>query len=240
MNVFIADMHIHTCLSPCAEREMSPKNIVEEAICRGLNIIAICDHNSSENVAAAKKAAEGSGLSVVGGIEITTKEEVHMLGFFEENEMLAEVQKVIYKRLDGENDPDYFGEQLIVDESNYVIGENNRLLIGATSIPVKEVVEIIHNHQGIAVASHIDRPSFSLISQLGFVPHGLGLDCVEVFSEKIPVPNNLGVIFSSDAHRLGEIGRRRTKLMLESASFSEIRMALKGINGRKIKGTQLC
>ena len=235
MNVYYADMHIHTCLSPCAEREMSPANIVGEAIKRGLHMIAICDHNSSENVTAVINAAKGSDLMVIGGIEITSKEEVHILGLFENAAALIGIQKTIYENLPGENDPAYFGEQLIVDEEDRIIGKNKRLLIGATHFSVKEVVGLVHHHGGIAVASHIDRPSFSLISQLGFVPEDLGLDGVEVFFHDIPeLPTGMPVVFSSDAHRLEEIGRRRTAFFLEYGNLPEVTLALEGVQGRKI------
>ena len=235
MNVFYADMHIHTCLSPCAEREMSPTKIVGQAIKKGLDIIAICDHNSSENVKAVISAAKNFDLSVIGGMEITSKEEVHMLGLFSDYTKLTEVQKVIYEKLPGENDPGYFGEQLVMDEEDRVIGTNNRLLIGATDLPLKEVVAIIHLYGGVALASHIDRPSFSLISQLGFIPKDLGLDGVEIFSRIVPsVPENLGIVFSSDAHRLEEIGRRCTGFFMKNGDLSEIKMALNGMEGRKI------
>lgn len=214
---------------------MSPGTIVQTAIKRGLDIIAICDHNSSENVKAARDAARGSDLTVIGGMEITSREEVHILGLFREDTMLAGVQKVIYDNLPGKNNPDFFGDQLVMDERDRVTGENTRLLIGATGLTVKEIVSIVHQYEGIAVASHIDRPSFSLISQLGFVPDNLGLDAVEVFSGKEPVvPEQIPVIFSSDAHRPGEIGRRRTGFFMKSACFNEIKMALDGSGDRRI------
>jgi len=235
VKVFYADMHIHTCLSPCSELEMSPKAIVRQAAAMGLDMIAICDHNSSENVQAAKHAARDLDLTVIGGIEITSREEVHMLGFFRDGISLAEVQNVIYNNLSGENDPDYFGDQLVVDDEDTIIAENNHLLIGATELTLKEIVRLVHKWNGIVIASHIDRPSFSLISQLGFIPKDLDLDGLEVFSGVIPsVTESRTVIFSSDAHRLDEIGRRSTGFYMKNKSFEEIKMALDNSGGRKI------
>jgi len=230
-----ADLHIHTCLSPCAEEEMSPRAVVRQARERGLDLIAICDHNSAENVEAASRAAERAGLAVIGGMEITSREEVHVLGLFHEDRLLRAAQDVVYDNLPGENDPDTFGEQLVTDEEDRVVGHNRRLLIGATELTLGEVVRTIHELGGIAIASHVDRPSFSVLSQLGFIPDGLGLDAVEVCSEDVPaIPEGLAMVRSSDAHRLEEIGARRTRFLLERPTALEIGMALRRTAGRRI------
>ena len=235
MRVLHADLHIHTCLSPCADREMSPAAVVRWALERGLDVIAICDHNSAENVEAASRAAERAGLAVIGGMEITSREEVHVLGLFHEDGLLRAAQDVVYDNLPGENDPDTFGEQLVTDEEDRVVGHNRRLLIGATELTLGEVVRTIHELGGIAIASHVDRPSFSVLSQLGFIPDGLGLDAVEVCSEDVPaIPEGLAMVRSSDAHRLEEIGARRTRFLLERPTALEIGMALRRTAGRRI------
>lgn len=235
MRVFHADLHIHTCLSPCAEREMSPSNIVRLAKEKRLDVIAICDHNSAENVPATKRAAEKVGLTVIGGMEITTQEEVHVLGLFADDSSLAAVQNLVYAHLSGENEPEIFGEQLIMDDEDRVIDRHLRLLIGATDLTLDEVVQAIHNFGGIAIASHVDRPSFSVTSQLGFIPDGLGLDGIEVSSwSALPSPEDLPVICSSDAHRSGEIGTRCTHFLMKAPTVLEIGMALKRINDRRI------
>lgn len=141
-------------------------------------MIAICDHNSAENVQAVIRAAEKVGLAVIGGMEITSREEVHVLGLFQEDLLLNAVQDVIYDNLQGENDPGIFGEQLVMDGQDRVIRRNRRLLIGATNLSLDEVVRIIHEFNGLAIASHVDRPSFSVLSQLGFIPEDLQLDGV--------------------------------------------------------------
>ena len=220
---------------------MMPPMVVRRALEVGLDLIAICDHNSAENVGAVRRAAEGTGLTVLPGMEITSREEVHVVGLFEDNCTVHSVQEVVYRHLHGENDADAFGEQLVMDARGKVLRHNPRLLIGATDLSLGEVVRTIHEARGLAIAAHIDRPSFSLLSQLGFIPEGLGLDGVGVYAayaskvEETPVlPKELGVLRSSDAHRLEEIGVRRTHLLMEQATHAELRMALKSVEGRRI------
>ena len=230
-----ADLHIHTCLSPCAEREMSPPAVVREARKRGLHVIAVCDHNSAENVEATMRAAETVGLAVIGGMEISTREEVHVLGLFKDDHALGSAQEVVYENLCGENDPETFGEQLVMNERGEVARHNRRLLIGSTDLSLEEVIRTIHGLGGMAIAAHVDRPSFSVISQLGFIPTGLRFDGVEVCSDALPgLPADLAVLRSSDAHRPEEIGSRYTRFFLEEPTASEIEMALRRIEGRKI------
>ena len=229
-----ADLHIHTCLSPCADREMSPPAVVRRGRDSGLDLIAVCDHNSAENVAAAARAAEDTGLAVIGGMEISSREEVHVLGIFRDDLSLLSAQEVVYENLRGDNDPETFGEQLVMNARGEVIGHNDRLLIGATALALEEVVRTIHRFGGLAIAAHVDRPSFSIISQLGYIPPGLGLDAVEVCSdEPPPMREDLAVIRSSDAHRSEEIGSRYTSFLVESPTVLEIGMALRRVRGRR-------
>jgi len=214
---------------------MSPPAVVRQGRERGLDLIAVCDHNSAENVEAVITAAQNVGLAVIGGIEISSREEVHVLGIFKDDDALRSAQEIVYENLDGWNNAETFGEQLVMNEQGEVLRSNVRLLIGATGLSLEQVVWTIHRLGGIAIAAHVDRPSFSVISQLGFIPAGLGLDGVEVCSDDLPpVPEDLPVLRSSDAHRLEEIGSRCTRFLLERPTVSEIGMALRGINGRRI------
>lgn len=216
---------------------MSPFTVARLARQRGLDVIAICDHNSAENVTAVRTAARRIGLAVIGGMEITSQEEVHVLGLFPEDDSLAAAQDVVYEHLAGENDPDMFGEQLVMDEQDEVIRSNHKLLIGATDLTLEEVVQTIHELGGLAIASHVDRPSFSVVSQLGFIPQGLGLDAVESCSDRVSVlPEGLGLsmISSSDAHRPEQIGSRCTRFLIDDPTIAEIGMALKHVGGRRI------
>ena len=178
---FRADLHIHTCLSPCAELDMTPYRIVERAASLGLNVIAICDHNSVENAEVTKRLAKGKGINAIPGIEVTSFEEVHIVGLFRDIDSVLRIQDIVYENLQtGENDVDAFGYQVVVNENDEVLSFNNRLLIGATTLSVSKVVETIHTLGGLAIAAHIDREGYGIIGQLGFIPHDLNLDALEI------------------------------------------------------------
>lgn len=240
MKIFKTDLHIHTCLSPCAELRMTPRAIVRQAKSKGLDIIGIVDHNSAENVIAVKNAGKKENLSVIGGIEVTTSEEVHVLAFFERDKDLMDFQKIIYTHLPGINKPDVFGEQVVVNEFDEVLSFNPSLLIGATTIPISKLVEIIHSLKGIAISAHIDREGFGIIGQLGFVPIDLELDGLEVSGrvsdddawERFSDGNRFPIIRGSDSHDLNDIGNCITNFLMNEPSIEEIKMALKGEAGR--------
>ena len=230
-----ADLHVHTCLSPCADERMQAKAITEQAKRMGLDMIGICDHNSAENVVAVMKAGQREGLSVIAGMEITCREEAHILGLFGDERTLMQMQELVYTHLPGKDYDESFGPQTIVDEWDRVVGANHHLLIGATTLTVEQIVEAIHRYSGIAIASHVDRERFSLIGQLGFIPEGLPLDAVEVsrpstMQQKYDYP----VVTSSDAHFLQDIGAHFTSFTLEETSLDEIRRALNHENGRSL------
>jgi predicted metal-dependent phosphoesterase TrpH len=240
---FRSDLHIHTCLSPCAELVMSPLRIVEKAASSGLNIIAICDHNSVENTDVTRRLAKEKGINAIPGIEITSSEEVHILGLFRDTNTAVEMQDIVYENLQsGENDEDAFGMQVVVNENDEVLSFNKRLLIGSTSLSVNQVVEAIHSFDGLAIAAHIDREGFGIIGQLGFIPFDLRLDALEISvntpmdkaRERFREYSHIPWITSSDAHKLDDIGRVSTGLLMEHSTFDEIRMTLQGIGGRKI------
>lgn len=237
---FKADFHIHTCLSPCTELDMSPKGILISAKKKELDIIGICDHNSSENALAVMNAAKKMNIHVFPGMEVTSQEEVHVLALFDEIENALKLQKFVYKNLPGENDEKAFGMQVVVNEKEEVLGFNNKLLIGATTIPLEEVIRLIHSFSGIAIASHIDRESFSIIGQLGFIPDNLELDALEIspnisFEEaKKRYTHHFPITCSSDAHYPDDIGKSFTTLLLQDVSVAEIKMALKNKDGRKL------
>ena len=239
-----ADLHVHTCLSPCAGLDMSPLGVVQEALRKGLDLIGVCDHNSAENVLAVKKVGRQNGLIVVGGMEVASSEEAHILVFFERDEDLLRFQDVVYRHLIGTNDEHAFGQQVIADEEDGVTGFCDRLLIGATSLPVERIVQEARTAEGesLVIAAHVDRESFSIIGQLGFIPPRLSLDGVEVSQHmtvdearlRFPDCTRYPVITGSDAHSPEDIGKRSTCFMIEEGTIAEIRMALAGRNGRKM------
>ncbi|UCF94580.1 MAG: PHP domain-containing protein [Desulfobacterales bacterium] len=239
---FKADLHIHTCLSPCSEWEMSPQNIVARSRDSGLDLIAVCDHNSAENAAAAIRAGQKQGLAVLPGMEICSREEVHILTLFGDLEKALAMQDYVYARLPGKNQPDVFGFQVVANEFDEVLGENSRLLIGATQLGLHDIEQQAHTLGGLCLCSHVDRPGFGIIGQLGFIPPDLVLDGVEVSyrvplsaaRDTIPGIGRLPCVTSSDAHRLAEIGRANTGFVLAAPTLEEIRLALEGKDGRKI------
>ena len=242
MKIFRADLHIHTCLSPCGDLSMSPRKIVAEVLRHNLDIIAVSDHNSARNISAVTNAARGTQVVVLPGMEICTEEEVHVLAIFKDLESALAKQTYVYGRLFGENDPDAFGMQVIATENDEVEDFETKLLIGAARISLDAAIEHIHTCGGIAIASHIDRESFGVIGQLGFVPPGAGFDALET-SSHIDVAN-VGQIFkqygnypfvrNSDAHFLNDIGKCWTGYRMEEPTFMEIQKALRQEDGRMI------
>lgn len=240
---FRADLHIHSCLSPCGEIEMYPRQIVEQARVTGLDIIALSDHNSAGNVVATMRAAQGTNLTVLPAMEITSAEEAHILGFFETVDDALKVEAVVSGSLPkAPANYKFLNDQVIVNEQDEVMGFNPHLLLGATGLSVYEVVDLIHSVNGIAIASHIDRDAFSIPAQLGFIPEDLTLDAVEVSpsltrseANKVFVQyQHLPIVSFSDAHQPDAIGSRYTDFFLAQPTFTEIGKALAGIGGRRI------
>lgn len=242
MKRYVADLHIHTCLSPCGDLQMSPGKIVETAVSRGIDIIAICDHNTCENVMAVTRAAVGKKLCVLPGMEVTSREEVHIVALFENFEAALALQSVIYKHLQGENDEAAFGMQVVVNEFSEVLGFNKKLLFGATELSIEAVVEYIHRYGGLAIAAHIDREGFGIIGQLGFIPKDVSLDALEVSprmglekaKQEFEIYSDYTFITSSDAHSLGEIGLGTTRFFLQNPHLSEIKKALRREGDRMV------
>ena len=240
---FKADLHVHTCLSPCSCLDMSPREVVSAALQNGMDLIGVCDHNSAENVLAVKKAGSRNGLIVLGGMEVTSSEEAHLLVFFDDDDDLLEFQKFIYQHLAGKNDGHSFGLQVIADDEDGVSGFCDRLLIGATSLPAEAIAAKARAAKGasLVIAAHVDREAFSIIGQLGFIPESLVLDALEISAntdvaeakKRFPDCANYPVLTGSDAHTPGDIGRRYTCFTLEAGTVAEIKKALANRDGRK-------
>lgn len=238
-----ADLHVHTVLSPCGDLLMGPKNIIERATQVGLNGLAITDHNASGNVLSVMKAAEKKGLLVIPGMEVTTKEEAHLICLFSELEQLIDFQALVYDNLPpGKNDPEFFGHQYIVNEKNEVIRENSRLLIFATALTAYDIVEAVSKRRGICYPAHIDRKAYSLLNQLGFIPEDLVFPALEIswnvsvstVTEKFPEVAAYPLIRPSDAHHTDQLGRGVTWFYLEELTYKEIVMAICGEGNRKV------
>jgi len=243
LRCFRADLHIHTCLSPCAEVTMSPKRIALRALRKKLDMIGICDHNSAENVRASVAAALPKGVAALPGMEVTTREEVHVLALFDEAAQALELQSAVYARLTpGTNDDKLFGLQVVANEFDEVDGFNQRLLIAATNLNLRQTVERIQALGGLAIASHIDRETNGIVGQLGFIPDDIPFDALEISHRSSPVRARKDIpgvgrkplINSSDAHELKGIGRVVTEFLLAGPTVRELRYALRGEQGRKI------
>ena len=239
---FKADLHVHTCLSPCGDLEMSPQKIAAQAHTANIGIIAICDHNSAENVPAVTRAAETRNLVVLPGMEVCSREEIHVLAIFENLDSAFEMQSTLYAHLPGKNDPDVFGLQVVANEYDEVVLLEDRLLIGAVDLPVEVIVSEIHRLGGAAIASHIDRENFSVISQLGFIPDALRFDALELSSniqereakERFARYARFPFVRNSDAHFLKDVGTNTCDYVLDRPTLSEILKALRREDGRKV------
>ncbi|MBN2125379.1 MAG: PHP domain-containing protein [Deltaproteobacteria bacterium] len=242
MRIFKADLHIHSCLSPCGDLDMSPRAIVEEGLKRGLDVIAVSDHNTAENVGAVMRAGASRGLHVLAAMEVNSSEEVHILALFDTEWQALSLQEEVYTHLKGTNRPELFGDQVVANEFDEVEGFNDRMLIGATSMGIRKILETIHALGGLGIASHVDRPSFSLLSQLGFIPPDLDLDALEIsantpmdsVSSRFPEVKGLPLVTFSDAHFPGDVGSRYTPFLVEAPRVEEIAMALGEIAGRRV------
>ena len=238
-----ADLHIHTVLSPCGDLDMSPVNIISEASLKGLDIIGITDHNSTRHCELIKRLAAEKGIYVMQGAEITTKEEVHCLAFFENTDDLIKFQEFLDKNLpDIFNESNKFGDQVQVDEFDIVVYEEKKLLINAISKTFEETESFVHSLNGLFIPAHINRTKNSIYSQLGFLPRNMKADALELsalpspekFREDHPEIKAYPLIRSSDAHTPDYIGTSITTFYINEASFYEIRLALKGENGRNV------
>ena len=239
MPAFRADLHIHSVLSPCGDLTQSPRKIVEAAHKRGLALIALTDHNASENARPAVRLGARKGITVLPGMEVTSAEEVHVVALFGDLADVGEMQGKVYQRLqDGENDPERFGYQVIVDEDENILGMNRRLLLGATDMDIQTLVDYVHKYNGLAIASHVDRPAFSMTSQLGFIPPGV-FDALELSPYgKVEEFAALGypLVRSSDAHLPADVGKGYTVFEMNEPTFAELKLALRGEGGRGIAG----
>ncbi len=205
------DFHIHSCLSPCGDNDMTPCNIVNMAKIMGYDIIALTDHNSCKNCDATIKAGKNAGITVIPGMELCTSEEVHVVCLFPTLEDATKFSEYVYSTLPPiKNKPQIFGEQLICDENDNVVGNEETLLVTASGISTMKIWDIVQSFNGVCYPAHIDRSSFSILSNLGTIDETFGFTCAEVFDEsktgelksKYPYLNNLKIISDSDAHYL--------------------------------------
>lgn len=231
------DLHIHSCLSPCGDDDMTPANLVGMAAVKGLDVIALTDHNTCRNCPAALYHGKNYGVTVIPGMELTTEEEVHVICLFPTLKDALDFDAFVQKRLMSiPNREDIFGKQQIMDEEDEVTGTMEYLLINATSISFDEAFLQASSFHGIAYPAHVDKTSTSLISNLGFVPPGSTFSCAEFHSFKNlhrirrehPYFNDCNVICCSDAHYLEDIHEPEYQLYARSREITDIFQALTG------------
>lgn len=229
------DMHIHSCLSPCGDDDMTPGNIVGMASLLGLNAIALTDHNTSKNCPAFLKIAEEFGLIAIPGMELTTAEEVHVLCYFSSLEdALAFDHFVEDKILPIPNNPQFFGNQILIGEDDEPCGTFDTLLISATSISFDQVYDHVKKFNGIMVPAHLDKSSTSLLSNLGMIPDNSKFRIAELrhpekleeLQETHPYLKKCHILSSSDAHRLDALHEPANFIHVEERSAAGLFQAL--------------
>lgn len=222
------DLHLHSCLSPCGDQEMTPWNLVGMARIKGLDVIALTDHNTALNTPDAMAAGAEYGVQVIPGMEITSREDVHILGYFASLEAALAAGESVYAHLpDVKNQPLLFGEQIIMRDGDTPSGTLDKLLINATDLSVDEVCGLIRSFGGVAVPAHINRGSNGMIGALGLMPFLPEYPVVEVYSG-VPCPDyavkGRFVLHSSDAHRLEDIQERVFSLDAQPTAQDVLRL----------------
>jgi PHP family Zn ribbon phosphoesterase len=231
--IFRADMHIHSCLSPCAELDMSPKAIVEHAVKVGMNAIVVADHNSALNSEAVAYECEKANIACLFGMEANTLEEAHILCIFDEISQAMEMSDILYdKLLPIKVNNETYGYQVAVDKDENVIAMPEKLLSAPTTLSINELQEMVLSREGLFIPSHIDRSYCSVISQLGFLPPTDQYTAVEVSKfcfhvEAKKLAGKFKYITNSDAHNIDDIGLAYTEYDMPDFSVKSIKQAIK-------------
>ncbi len=236
------DLHIHSALSPCANDDMTPNNIVNMSYIKKLDIISVTDHNSMLNTIPVIKLAQKKNIIAIPGIEITTKEEVHILCYFSKIELGLEFGDIIYDSLPNvENNEEVFGRQLILNNEDKVRGKVSKLLLNSTKYTLNEIVKLTKQYKGVCVPAHIDRKTYSIFSVLGFIPPGLDIQTLEISNESnISILkstceiSNYNFIKNSDAHNLGDINEQSNYIYPNSRKIKQILKVLNSKWGYKL------
>ncbi len=239
---FLADLHVHTVLSGCAEVEMIPPLILRQAERLGLSLIAITDHNACHNVEAVMEAAAGTGIHVLPGMELQSKEDIHLLCLFDTASQCHEWQEEVFQKLPLlVNREELFGGQYVVDATGEWVATEKRLLAASVDMALEEVVSNVRGLGGMVIPAHVDRASFSLLSSLGFIPDRLDVDGLEVTPwfypdsgfKQWPQLKTRKLVVNGDAHRLNEM-QHRTLFKLSGPLVKEISMAFREQEGRRV------
>lgn len=246
MHSILADFHIHTLLSPCAEIEMTPHHIVMRAAEFGIGAVAITDHNASANALAAVKAGERYGVKVFPGMEVECLEEAHIVVLFDTLKQLNAWQQLVDGKMNGlTNNAEKFGGQFVVDDDDNFIREEERLLLAPLRMTAAEVVREAERLGGMSIAAHIDRPSYSIVGQLGFIEPDFGFAAAEISaagwraskqSKLQRVAGYLPFVTDSDAHNIMDFVQGPKNLItVEELTIAELKLALTNSSGRSWK-----
>ncbi len=229
MNSYYYDLHIHSCLSPCADDDMTPANIAGMAAIKGLQLLALTDHNSCKNCPAFFKACRALGIVPVAGMELSTAEDIHLVCLFESLEDAMSFDKEIEEHLMNiQNKPEIFGNQLVLDENDELIASEPKLLISATDLYIADAVELARRYGAHVHPAHIDRESNGIVAVLGDIPSEYGFRCVEYNSsentDKIKqtcaVARDASCVICSDAHHLWDINEAENAIVLDDEPYS--------------------
>lgn len=225
------DLHIHSCLSPCADIEMTPNNIVNMSVLNGLNVIAITDHNSCKNCKALVEAGKKVNLLVIPGMEICTNEDIHVICLFETVTDAENFSTYVYSNMPLiPHRPDIFGEQIIMNSNDIEISRESYLLLNATNISVNDILSTTNKYNGTAFPAHIDRSSYSVISSLGDIPPETGFNTIEISTkgniEKMkslhPIIKDKLILINSDSHYLENLISEKRYIEIDTLSTKSI------------------
>ena len=222
------DFHIHSLLSPCGDKDMTPNNIVNMAMLSGLDAIAVSDHNSIGNVRSAMEVGKACGVTVIPAMEVETAEEVHILTLYPSIDSAEEAYKEVYKSLPSiKNRPEIFGEQIYMDAEDNIVGYEEKLLISPTSLSINNLFDLVKSVGGIFIPAHVDRHSYSVLTNLGFIPDDLDIRHIEVSKYVEDLPAYLSnrpdlekyfIFRNSDAHYLQDIAEKNSYLDIKNIS----------------------
>lgn len=233
------DLHIHSVLSPCSTWDMSPKKVLAEAKEKGIDLISITDHHSVRNFPGFCKRGKLCGVKVIPAMEVQTKEEVHLLLYFRTYEQAIRFEVEVLK-----NSPSIIDEvsaikpQCVVNQDDMVINVEKRLLIFSVELNLDSIIKLARTYETLIILAHINRPAFSIYSQLGFIPPDIDIDGVEIYNymnSELSIPDNVGIIYGSDAHDLSTIGKFITQAWVNEPTWEELRLALRNIGGRLLR-----
>lgn len=226
------DLHIHSCLSPCADDDMTPNNIVNMAFIKGLDVIAVTDHNCAMNISSVVEIGNEIGLLVVPGMEIQTREEIHALCYFRDVESITAFSEALEPyRMPIPNRVDKFGHQWVMNANDEVISEYPYALILSLSIGLEDLDALVDSHQGVMIPAHINKGANSLLKYLGFIPESLKGRTMELFQKNSVDPMMIEgsrIIYNSDAHFITDIHERVHFMNIEALTVDDVLNYLKG------------